>query len=186
MRLRNIPMASSRAFRSNIVAATLTVISLFSPCNASANDYWDTLLQRGVQCSGLPKELILSVIWNESHGNPNAININGVGSYSPSTPEQALRYAYRINRANLDVGLMQVNWLSWGPKYRLTVADLLNPLTNVCVGSIILKNYIAEHKGTWRGVGRYNAVTYSKQEAYAIRIASTLQQIRKISAERKN
>ena len=186
MRPRNTPMASSRSFCSIIIAAALIASLVVYPFNASAGIYWDGLLQSGVQCSGLPQELILSVIWNESRGNPNAVNINGVGSYSPSSPEQALRYVYRINRANVDVGLMQVNWPTWGPVYRLTIADLLNPVTNVCVGSIILKNYIVEHRGSWRGVGRYNAVTHEKQEAYAYKIAQTLQQIRRNYAERKN
>src|SRR5208282_6700350 len=125
MRPKNIPMALSKV----IIVIALIVAPLFYCGNTFAVIYWDGLLQRGVQCSGLPKELILSVIWEESHGNPNAVNVNGVASYSPPTPEQALRFIYRHNKANVDIGLMQVNWLSWGPVYKLSPADLLNPDT---------------------------------------------------------
>src|SRR5208283_955228 len=161
------------------ICVFVVMSSAFSNAYAAGNN-WDSLLAVGVRCSGLPRELILSVIWNESRGNPNAVNINGVASYSPSSPEQALRYVYHHNRANVDVGLMQVNWLTWGPVYKLTVADLLDPATNVCVGSRIMRDYIAEHGGSWRGVGRYNAVSYNKQEAYAYRISQTIQQIQKL------
>jgi len=170
-----------------IFAALTILIMACSIGNASASPInWRDILQVGVSCSGLPGELIFAVILNESGGNPNAVNVNGYGSYSPSTPEQALRYMYRLDRANVDIGLMQVNWLTWGRVYRLSPADLLNPTTNICVGSRILKNYIAEHHMTWRGVGRYNAVSHDKQEAYAYRIARTVQIIQKIFRRAEN
>ena len=162
----------------SLVAAFLFIGASGSASAGIGN--WSNLLQVGVKCSGLPKELILSVIWNESRGNPNAVNINGVASYSAPTPENALRYIYRHNRANVDVGLMQVNWMTWGPVYRVTIADLLDPATNVCVGSRIMRDYITEHKGSWRGVGRYNADSFNKQEAYAYRILQTMKQIREM------
>src|SRR5208283_3884908 len=113
MHPRNIHMALNRAsLYGGVIVSVLITLAFFYPNTVLAGNDWDNVLQRGVQCSGLPKELIMSVIWNESRGNPYAVNVNGVGSYYPSSPEQALRVAYKINRANIDVGLMQVNWLT--------------------------------------------------------------------------
>lgn len=183
MRRNNIHMAliSKLATMKPVIYFAAVLLFIAAAGNASAGIAdWDNLLRVGVNCSGLPKDLILSVIWNESRGNPNAVNVNGVASYSPPTAEKALRFVYRHNRANVDVGLMQVNWLTWGQVYRLTIADLLDPAINVCVGSRIMRDYIAESNGSWRGVGRYNAVSFNKQAAYAYRISQTMQQIRKM------
>jgi len=141
---------------------------------------WSSILDAGQRCSGLPKEVIFSVIWVESKGNPNAININGVGSFSPGSQSDALRIARKYNRANVDVGLMQINYKTWGPYYGLTLSHLLDPMVNVCIGSRILRNYIDEHKGSWRGVGRYNAVSYNKQVNYAQNVARTLKAVKKL------
>jgi soluble lytic murein transglycosylase-like protein len=146
--------------------------------NVQASDLdWPILLQAGEKCSGLGQELILSVIWVESRGNPNAVNVNGVGGFSPSSSEEALRIIYKHNRANTDIGLMQINWKTWGPFFGLKAVDLLDPITNVCVGSRILRDYIDEHKGSWRGVGRYNAVSYDKQRNYASVVGATYKKI---------
>jgi len=150
--------------------------------NAHAGDFgldWPALLETAEQCSGgLPKELILSVIWVESEGNPNAINVNGVGGFSPSSLDKALKILYKYNRANTDIGLMQVNWKTWGPKYGLKAKQLFDPVTNICVGSRILRDYIDEHKGSWKGIGRYNAVTYSKQLHYASRVNNVYKKVK--------
>jgi len=138
---------------------------------------WETLLSIGEQCSGLPRELILSVIWVESGGNPYAVNINGVGGYKPGSVESAVRILYKYNRANSDIGLMQINWLSWGKVFNVSPVDLFDPIINVCIGSRILRYYVDQHNGSWKGVGRYNAVSYNKQSLYAYKVYSVYKRI---------
>ncbi len=141
---------------------------------------WSNILEIGQTCSGLPKDLIMSVIIVESNGNPNAVNINGVGGFQPKSRSEAVKLMYRFNKANVDIGLMQVNYLTWGPVYGITPERLLDPAANVCIGSRILRDYIDRHKGSWRGVGRYNAVSYNKQVSYALRVSHTLAAVRRI------
>ena len=168
--------------RSHAIGIKIAALLIFSLTTAGSSEAieldWQNLLETGERCSGLSREIILSVMWIESRGNPNAININGVGGFSPVSAEEALRILYRYNRPNVDIGLMQVNWKTWGPLYGLRAADLLDPATNICLGSRILRDYIDDHRGSWRGVGRYNAVTYSKQLSYATQVNRTYKRIK--------
>ena len=156
------------------------LLSLMMIASAEAVELdWPSLLETAERCSGrLPKELILSVIFVESEGNPYAIHVNGVGGFSPSSPEAALKILYKYNRANTDIGLMQINWKTWGPVYGIKAARLLDPELNICLGSRILRDYIDEHKGSWKGIGRYNAVTYSKQLHYASRVNNVYKKVK--------
>jgi soluble lytic murein transglycosylase-like protein len=135
-----------------------------------------SLAELGERCSGLSSQLILSVIDVESKGNPYAINVNGVQSYQPQSLREALYLIYKHNRANTDMGLMQINYLTWGPVAGLTPMELLDPRTNVCVGSAILRKYIDKHGG-WRGVGRYNAVSLVKQRNYILMVAKAFKRM---------
>ena len=164
------------------------IISLFMilftfPATASGLIDWKGLLDTGQRCSGLPQDLILSVIMVESGGNPNAVNINGVRGFQPKCAESALKIIYHYNNANVDIGLMQINWKTWGPVYGIKPAQLLDPYYNVCLGAKILRNYLEQHKWTWRGVGRYNAVSQDKQERYAKKVAAMYSRIKKIKRE---
>lgn len=141
---------------------------------------WPSLLETGERCSGLSQEIIMSVIWVESKGNPNAINVNGVGGFSPASADTALKILYKYNKANTDIGLMQVNYKTWGRVYGLKAAEFLDPQMNICIGSRILRDYIDQHKGSWRGVGRYNAVSYSKQENYASKVSNALKKVKAV------
>jgi soluble lytic murein transglycosylase-like protein len=142
---------------------------------------WQNLLKHGEKCSGLPRDLILSVIWVESKGNPYAVNVNNIGGFSPNNLHDSLKIIYRYNRANVDIGLMQINWLTWGLVYGLKPVDFFDPFINICVGSKILRHYIDQHNGSWRGVGRYNAISYDKQVRYALKVADVYQSIKKMS-----
>lgn len=152
----------------------------FSAHRAMAVD-WSDILSTGEKCSGLPRDLILSVIWVESGGNPNAVNINGVRGFQPSSAENAMTIMRHYNNSNVDIGLMQINWKTWGKVLKLKPAEMLDPRVNVCYGAAILKSYITEHKGSWKGVGRYNAVSYNKQVLYASKVYKTLLRIKKIA-----
>jgi soluble lytic murein transglycosylase-like protein len=124
------------------------------------------LADYGSECTGgwLNPDLIVAVILAESGGNPYAININGVGSFYPSSYEEAVELIYGYNRANVDIGLMQVNYLSWGGVTGLGPEEFFDPWINVCVGSQILAHYIRQNG--YPGIGRYNAISPAKQVKY--------------------
>ncbi|MBE0427215.1 MAG: lytic transglycosylase domain-containing protein [Nitrospirae bacterium] len=145
---------------------------------------WQNLLDHGEKCSGLPGDLILSVIWVESRGNPYAVNINGVGGFFPKSLSDSLKIIYHFNKTNVDIGLMQINWMTWGPVYGLKPVDFFDPFINICIGSKILRHYIDKHNGSWRGVGRYNAVSYDKQVKYALKVADTYKIISKMRQQK--
>ena len=157
-----------------IMSAFLLLIALSAI--AYGEETIDDLAEIGGRCSGLPSRLIKSVIYVESKGNPYAVNINGIGGYQPSSLRDALLILYRFNRANSDLGLMQVNYRTWGPVTKLTPVELLDPRLNVCLGSQILRQYIDEHGG-WRGVGRYNATSPAKQRTYILNVAAAYRRI---------
>jgi soluble lytic murein transglycosylase-like protein len=93
---------------------------------------------------------------------------------------------YKYNKPSTDIGLMQINWKTWGRVLGLKAVDLLDPVTNVCEGSKILRTYVDAHKGSWRGVGAYNAVSYNKQRNYASIVGSTYKKIQALYKRRKD
>lgn len=172
------PLFGGGHLRTVAVAVLVFALTVGVVTTVMAEDLtWESLLETGHRCSGLPEELILSVIWVESRGNPNAININGGKSYSPKTREQALKILYANNKASTDIGLMQVNYKTWGKVFGLKASAFLDPETNVCAGSQILRAYVDQHKGSWRGVGRYNAASSSKQMVYAVKVGNAYKKI---------
>lgn len=157
---------------------SLLMVLFTSPLASAAID-WKGLLDMGERCSGLSRDLILSVILVESNGNPNAVNVNGVRGFQPANAEDALKIIYHYNNANVDIGLMQINWKTWGPVYGVKPAQLLDPSYNICVGAKILRDYLEQHNWSWRGVGRYNAVSRDKQERYARKVAAMYSRVKR-------
>ena len=178
MQQKSIPMVFLRSVRI-FVCFLLGVFLSFAAVEASEITLYD-LAEYGSECAGgwLNPDLIVSVILTESGGNPYAVNVNGIGSFSPSEYEEAVRLIYHYNRANVDIGLMQINYLSWSRIIGLRPEDLLDPWTNVCVGSQILAYYI--DKNGYIGIGRYNAISPIKQIRYIRRVEKTYQKLARI------
>lgn len=137
----------------------------------------ESLMQVAQKCSGLSPSIVKSIIQVESRWNPYALNVNGVKGFQPETLAQALYILYHFNRANSDIGLMQINYRVWGPVTGLTPMEFFDPATNVCLGSLILRHYIDTYGG-WRGVGRYNAVSPGKQKDYILRVAAAYKRLK--------
>lgn len=86
-----------------------------------------------------------SVIRNESGGNPLAINVNIIKGKprpkyrQPKSRKQAIALAKRYIALghSVDLGLTQVNSRNL-PHYRVSIADMFDPCTNIKVGSTIL------------------------------------------------
>ena len=108
--------------RAGLTAAALAAVFLLGAAGAAAAG-WCPLSVRACGVPGLPSSVVEGIIHVESSGRPWAIGL-GLGtrhrSLYPATRRQArllLRVVlgYRA-RANVGVGLMQVNWLWWGDR----------------------------------------------------------------------
>ena len=137
------------------------------------------LLDWGYKCSGVPQHILLAIILTESGGNPYAVNVNGVGGFYPKSKKEALKIIYKFNKANTDIGIMQVNYLWVGRHFNVTPEELLDPWINICVGAKELRSYLDKYNWTWKGIGRYNAVTEWKQVRYAIKVSKNLEKAKK-------
>ena len=100
-----------------------------------------------LQCSmAVHPQTAQAVVQYESQGNPYALNTQ-VRSYYPRSREEAAARLAQALRAGLrtDIGLMQVN-SQWLRRLRLPADALLDPCTNVRVGTAILSKDYAQ---TW-------------------------------------
>jgi len=94
-------------------------------------------------CAPTVSPITLSaIVRTESGGNPHALHINGPAAgltHSPRNREEAAQVAHRALDAgySVDLGLMQVNTNTARP-FHYSVEQLLDPCTNLAVGSSIL------------------------------------------------
>ena len=100
-----------------------------------------------LQCSmAVHPQTAQAVVQYESQGNQYALNTQ-VRSYYPRSREEAVARLGQALRAGLstDIGLMQIN-SQWLRRLRLPANALLDPCTNVRVGTSILSRDYAQ---TW-------------------------------------
>ncbi|BBJ98607.1 lytic transglycosylase domain-containing protein [Xanthomonas campestris pv. campestris] len=98
-------------------------------------------------CSiGVHPQTVQAIIKHESGGNPYAIN-NQVRSFYPTRFDDAQRIAVEQVRAgrSTDIGLMQINSQHL-TKFGVSPVDLLDPCTNIRIGTTILARNYAQ---TW-------------------------------------
>ena len=124
-----------------VVAVLLAGSLLAAPARAG----WCPLSKRACGVEGLQSSVVEGIIMVESGGNPWALHV-GVGkgyAFYPQSEGEARRYL-AVSLAltdNVDIGLMQVNWRTWGKTARshgLGPYDLLDPQTNLWMGCRIL------------------------------------------------
>lgn len=93
-----------------------------------------------------PKIIVQSIMKRESSKNPLAINVNHNGkslvSYKPKTKEEAHKLASEWVKKgySVDVGLMQFNTDNLKTYSAYTIKDLLDPCTNIKLGSSIYQD----------------------------------------------
>lgn len=109
----------------------------------------------------VPVALLKAISTVESNGNPNARNVNRNGS--------------------TDIGHMQINssWLPTLAKYGIDEKTLAEPCINTNIGAWVLAHNISRYGLTWEAVGAYNAVTPSKRDVYARKVAAELERLAK-------
>ena len=101
--------------------------------------------------------LLWSIAKSESAFDPSAINSNRNGT--------------------VDVGLMQINSI-WADPLGKTWKPINDPCTNVMAGAWILRQCMQDYGYTWKAVGCYHSRTPELRDAYALRIANILEQVR--------
>ena len=99
-------------------------------------------LALAAQCApAMPAERLAAYAQVESGFRPAALNVNGPGGgpRRASTVDEAVALAERLVAAgrSVDLGLMQVNSQHL-PRFRLTVAEAMEPCRNVALGAYIL------------------------------------------------
>ncbi|AZR33133.1 lytic transglycosylase domain-containing protein [Xanthomonas vasicola] len=107
------------------------------------NDLMSVILACSI---GVHPQTVQAIIKHESGGNPYAIN-NQVRSFYPTRFDDAQRIAVEQVRAgrSTDIGLMQINSQHL-TRFGVTPVDLLDPCTNIRIGTAILARNYAQ---TW-------------------------------------
>ena len=162
------------------LTAALAAVFLLGAAGAAAAG-WCPLSVRACGVPGLPSAVVEGIIHVESSGRPWAIGL-GLGtrhrSLYPATRRQArllLRVVlgYRA-RANVGVGLMQVNWLWWGDRLQamgIEAVDLLEPATNLRAGCLVLREALTGTPGSLEArLGRYHSWHEKRGRRYAERV----------------
>lgn len=105
-----------------------------------------------------------AVIEVESHGNPIAINVNGVGTQHPHDAAEAVAIAqrYLARGYSVDLGLTQINSANLASA-GLTVETALDPCLNVRAGASILA---ADYEAAVRRFGEGQGALAAALSAY--------------------
>lgn len=119
--------------------------------------------------AGVPLELLVAVVGAESSYHPWALNIKGREVYCQSRREAQHLLA---TSDNVDIGLMQINWLFWGPRLKVRKEDLLDPTTNLIYGAGILKECLKREGSIWRRIGNYHSSKAKEQAHYNNKVYS--------------
>ena len=163
------------------VAAVLLAGSLLA---APARAGWCPLSNRACGVEGLQSSVVEGIIMVESGGNPWALHV-GIGkgyAFYPRNQAEARRYL-AVSLAltdNVDIGLMQVNWRTWGKAARshgLAPYDLLDPQTNLWMGCRILAEALATGGRFEARLGRYHSRGPERGRWYARRVLAAAREL---------
>ena len=167
--------------RIRIVLAGIALMAcLVTPVRAG----WCPLSRSACGIEGLSSSVVEGIIVVESGGNPWALQV-GIGkgySYYPRTRGEAWRFlavALALTD-NVDIGLMQVNWRTWGKAILamgMTPYDLLDPQSNMRMGCRILAEALSG-QGTFAArLGRYHSLQRERGRWYANRVLAAAREI---------
>ena len=133
---------------------------------------------------GLPDSVVKGIIMVESGGAPRALHV-GIGkgySFYPRDRSEARRFlavALALTD-NVDIGLMQVNWRTWGNSVRalgLGAYDLLDARTNLKVGCRILAQVLSGRGTFLARLGRYHSLRPERGRWYARRVLAAAREL---------
>ena len=160
--------------------AFCVLFALASPAQAG----WCPLSRSACGIKGLSSSVVEGIILVESGGNPWALQV-GIGkgySFYPKNRREARRYL-AVSLAltdNVDIGLMQINWRTWGKEIRslgLNAYDLLDPKVNLRLGCYVLSRAMAT-RGTFKArLGRYHSWNKERGRWYARRVLAAAREM---------
>ena len=157
------------------VAVLVLMVLLLSASTSGAD--WCPLSRSACGIEGLPASVVEAIIRVESGGNPWALHVGigkGYGFY-PNSRAEAWRFL-AVSLAltdNVDVGMMQINWRTWGESVRalgLDAYDLLDPQTNREMGCRILAEVLSGRGTFVARLGRYHSPAPERGRWYARRV----------------
>ena len=170
------------------VATLLLTATLFVASYSHAG--WCPLSGSACGIEGLPSSVVEGIILVESGGNPWALRV-GIGkgySFYPKSRAEAWRFL-AVSLAltdNVDIGLMQVNWKTWGQSVHamgLDAYDLLVAQTNMGVGCRILGEALSGRGTFLARLGRYHSTRPERGRWYARRVLATARGIEERDAK---
>ena len=145
---------------------------------------WCPLSPRACGIEGLPSAVVEGIIAVESGGNPWALRV-GIGDghalYPRSGAEARRLLAVALALTdNVDVGLMQINWRTWGDAVRalgLDAYDLLEARTNLEVGCRALAEALSGRGSFLARLGRYHSPRPERGRWYARRVMAAARRL---------
>ncbi len=110
---------------------------------------WMACFDAAAKYHGVSAEVLKAIAEQESSMRPQARNQNTDGSH--------------------DLGLMQINslWLEELARRGVSLAQLLDPCTNIHAGAWILSKQIERFGNTWQAIGAYHSRTPEHNARYA-------------------
>ena len=145
---------------------------------------WCPLSDRACGIEGLPSAVVEGIIMVESGGNPWALHV-GIGkgySFYPRSAAEARRLL-AVSLAltdNVDIGLMQVNWRTWGESVGalgLDAYDLLDAQINMEMGCRILAQALSGRGTFLARQGRYHSLRPERGRWYARRVMAAAREM---------
>lgn len=165
-----------------VIMAPLAAVllgSLPAAAQGRAGLSWQDLVRRHCPARGVPAKVAEAVIAVESRGHAYALGVtigNAHRAFFPASRHEALvRLAVALrNTENVDIGLMQLNWRTWGALLGVQPETLLDPETNIRLGCRLLGAHLAGAGPLWQRLGRYHSGTPTRQLGYARRVYRAL------------
>ena len=164
------------------LATLCLTVMLLAPALSWAG--WCPLSRSACGIEGLHSRVVEGIILVESGGNPWALHV-GIGkgySFYPKNRHEARRFlaVSLALTSNVDIGLMQINWKTWGRTVRdlgLSAYDLLDPKVNLRLGCHVLAEAMAT-RGTFEArLGRYHSRHRERGRWYAGRVLAAAREL---------
>ncbi|MDE0204809.1 MAG: transglycosylase SLT domain-containing protein [Candidatus Tectomicrobia bacterium] len=158
------------------------IVLLLGPTLSIAG--WCPLSRSACGVEGLHSRVVEGIIMVESGGNPWALHV-GIGkgySFYPRNRHEARRFlaVSLALTSNVDIGLMQVNWRTWGDTVRnlgLSAYDLLDPEVNLEMGCHVLAEAMATRGSFEARLGRYHSRHRERGRWYAKRVLAAARKL---------
>ncbi len=103
----------------------------------------------------IPEKLLLAIATVESKKSPWAVNAQKKSRFF-STKEAAVQHIQKLKAKgvkNINIGCMQINLQSHGPKFN-NIGDILTPYNNIAYAAKLMKILYAQH-GSWETAVKY-------------------------------